>query len=165
MTAIITSRTKVFDAQQFRSSFVSGPDTHYLFVGKTLTWSNDTVPDLPVDSLALDLQSRRDMLGLKRIQSTDTSLGIVNRTWSSGSFYDMYRHDYDGTVAGVNISTGVATLPASLFDANFYVITSDFNIFKCLYNGGGVASTVMPTGTSANQFATADGYAQFGRKT
>lgn len=157
MTAIITSKAKVFDAQQFRSSFVNGPDTHYLFVGKTLSWANDTVPDVPVDSIAQNLQARRDMLGLKRIQSTDTSLGIVNRTWSSGAFYDMYRHDYDGTVAGVDIATGAATLPPSLWDANFYVITSDFNIYKCIYNGGG-ASTVMPTGTSANQFSTADGY-------
>jgi hypothetical protein len=158
MTAIITTRAKVFDAEQLRASFVNDTAKHYLFVGKTLPWANDTQPDEPTDTHSLDLQSRRDMLGMKRIQTSDTSLGIVNRAWVSGRFYDMYRHDYNGVTAGVNITTGAATAPASLWDANFYVVTDEFNIYKCLYNGGGVASTVKPTGTSASQFSTADGY-------
>lgn len=158
MTAIITNRATVFDAQQFRASFVAGVDTHYLFVGKTLPWANDSSPDNPIDTHALDLQSRRDMLAMKRIQGANTSLGIVNRAWASGNWYDMYRHDYDGTVAGVDLTTGAATTPATLWDANFYVITDDFNIYKCIFNGAGVPSTVKPTGTSATQFTTADGY-------
>lgn len=158
MTAILTSRAKIFDAEQLRLTFTDETAKHYLFIGRTLPWNNDTLPDEPSDSLALELQSRRDMLALKRIQGSDTSLGIVNRAWTSGRYYDMYRHDYNGTTAGVDNVTGAATAPASLWDANFYVVTEDFNIYKCLYNGGGVASTVKPTGTSASQFSTADGY-------
>jgi hypothetical protein len=158
MTAIITSRAKVFDAEQLLASITSGSTKHYLFIGKTLAWTNDNSPDTPVDSRSMQLQARRDMLAVKRIQSSDASLGIANRAWVTGRYYDMYRHDYDGTVAGVDLTTGAATAPATLFDANFYVVTSDYNIYKCIYNGGGVASTVMPTGTTTSQFTTADGY-------
>jgi hypothetical protein len=158
MTAIITSRAKVFDAEQLLASITSGSTKHYLFIGKTLPWANDNSPDTPVDSRAMQLQARRDMLAVKRIQSSDATLGIANRAWVSGRFYDMYRHDYDGTTAGVDLTTGSATVPASLFDANFYVVTDDYNIYKCIYNGGGVASTVKPTGTGTTQFTTADGY-------
>jgi hypothetical protein len=50
-------------------------------------------------------------------------------------------------------------VPASLWDTNFYVRSpTDFNIYKCIYNGGGAQSTMMPSGTAASQFATADGY-------
>jgi hypothetical protein len=158
MTAILTTRAKVFDAEQILASITSGSTKHYLFIGKTLPWSNDNAPDTPVDSRYVQLQARRDMLAVKLIQSSDASLAIANKAWASGKFYDMYRHDYDGTVAGVDLTTGSATTPDTLFDANFYVVTTDFNIYKCIYNGGGVASTVMPTGTSTAQFTTSDGY-------
>jgi hypothetical protein len=158
MTAIITASTKVFDVSQILASITSGSSNHYLFIGKTLPWANDNSPDTPVDSRALQLQARRDMLAVKRIQSSDASLAINNIAWASGRFYDMYRHDYDGTVAGVDLLAGTSTTPATLWDTNFYVVTSDFNIYKCIYNGGGVASTVMPTGVATTQFTTADGY-------
>jgi len=98
------------------------------------------------------------MLAMKRIQGTDTSVGVVNKAWVSGQFYDMYRHDYDGTVAGVDLLSGNATYPADLHSSNFYVITDEYNIYKCIWNNSGVASTVKPTGQSTAQFTTADGY-------
>lgn len=45
-----------------------------------------------------------------------------------------------------------------LVNANFYVLTDIFNVYKCIDNNGGVASTTKPTGTSTGTFTTADGY-------
>jgi hypothetical protein len=46
----------------------------------------------------------------------------------------------------------------NLEDANFYVMTDDFNVYKCLDNNLNVASTVKPTGTSVSPISTSDGY-------
>jgi hypothetical protein len=46
----------------------------------------------------------------------------------------------------------------NLEDANFYVMTDDFNVYKCLDNNLDSVSTVKPTGTSVSPISTADGY-------
>lgn len=46
----------------------------------------------------------------------------------------------------------------SLIDANFYVITDDFNIYKCLDNNYESPSTIKPTDVSPEAFTTTDGY-------
>ena len=46
-----------------------------------------------------------------------------------------------------------------LFRSNFYVITSEHHVFKCLDNNGGVISTVMPNIlVTTTHFQTSDGY-------
>lgn len=46
----------------------------------------------------------------------------------------------------------------NLEDAAFYVMTDDFNVYKCLDNNNNRASTAKPTGTSVNPITTSDGY-------
>lgn len=45
-----------------------------------------------------------------------------------------------------------------LEDSEFYVMTEDFNVYKCLDNNNNSLSTVKPTGTSVTPIITADGY-------
>ena len=45
-----------------------------------------------------------------------------------------------------------------LEDSLFYVMTEDFNVYKCLDNNNNSASTVKPLGTSVTPIETADGY-------
>jgi hypothetical protein len=45
-----------------------------------------------------------------------------------------------------------------LEDAAFYVMTEDFNVYKCLDNNNNTPSTVKPLGTSVTPIETADGY-------
>ena len=45
-----------------------------------------------------------------------------------------------------------------LQNSNFYVITDEFNIYKCLDNKNNSASTVKPTEVSPEAFVTSDGY-------
>ena len=47
---------------------------------------------------------------------------------------------------------------STLIDSKFYVITSDYNVYKCLYNNNNALSTVEPTTTPIEPFTTADGY-------
>ena len=70
---------------------------------------------------------------------------------TSGTVYDEYRHNYTSSNTA---SSGASTLWAS----TFYVVTSDYNVYKVISNNNGANSTVMPTGTSTNILTTADGY-------
>lgn len=47
---------------------------------------------------------------------------------------------------------------ANLQTAQFYVMTADFNVYKCIDNNGGLTSTVNPTETVVEPFRTSDGY-------
>jgi len=45
-----------------------------------------------------------------------------------------------------------------LEDSNFYVLTEDFNVYKCLDNNNNAISTSKPLGTSISPITTVDGY-------
>ena len=163
MAAIITSKFRIHNAESFREGFgEAAPTNIYLGIGRPQGWSNDNSPDTPVDTVYQEYYYWKDMLALKRIQSSDVSHAIPRRNWTSGKYYDTYRHDYNGSVAGVDIDSGGATTPATLFDANFFVVTDEYNVYKCLDNRNAsntvIASTTKPTGTSTSAITTADGY-------
>jgi hypothetical protein len=46
----------------------------------------------------------------------------------------------------------------NLEDAQFYVMTDDYNVYKCLDNNNNSPSTSKPSGTSVNNIRTTDGY-------
>ena len=69
------------------------------------------------------------MVALKQIKAADVSQVIRKITWTSGTTYDMYRHD---------ISRDKTSKPSgatSLYSANYYVINSDYRVYICLQNG------------------------------
>ena len=45
-----------------------------------------------------------------------------------------------------------------LEECNYYVLTEDFNVYKCLDNNNNARSTDKPLGTSTSPISTADGY-------
>lgn len=163
MAAIITSKFRIHNAQSFKEGFSEAAATNmYLGIGRPQSWTNDNSPDTPKDTVADEYYYWDDMLALKRIQTSDVSHAVPRRDWTSGKYYDIYRHNYDGTTTGVNIDSGSSTTPATLFDANFFVITDEYNVYKCLDNRGTantvVTSTTKPTGSSTSPINTADGY-------
>ncbi len=82
----------------------------------------------------------------------------TRRNWTTGTVYDYYRHDYgDINSAGSVISADSGA--TSLYDATFYVMNSTFDVYKCIDNNSGAASTVEPTGNkSTSVFTTGDSY-------
>jgi hypothetical protein len=97
------------------------------------------------------------MLFVKRIQANDAVLMAPRHNWARGTVYDQYDDAYGETDANddpITSHSGVSTLTASLF----YVVTDDFNVYKCISNGENSESTVKPTGTDTNTFETSDGY-------
>jgi hypothetical protein len=143
MGSIVTSKFRIHNAEQFVESFTEAANTVInLFIGRSLAFEDDNDPPTPVNSTAnIEFTPWRDMYALKRIQSTDVTHSIPRYNWTSGTFYEEY--DDQNT---------------SLLESQFYVLNSNFDVYKCLSNAGDSQSTTEPTGTSTNEFQTADGY-------
>ena len=143
MASIVTSKFRIHNAQQFYESFSEAANTiMYLFVGKNTAFANDNSPPTPINSTAnIEYTPWRDMYGVKRIQSADVTHAVPRYDWTSGTVYVAY----DDT-------------STSLLTDTFYVMTEDYNVYKCLFNNASAASTTKPTGTSSTRFTTADGY-------
>lgn len=164
MAAIITNKFRIHNAAQFKEGFSeAAPTQMYLFIGRSQPWTSDAAPDTPVDTVEAEYFNYDDMIAMKRIQSSDVSHAILRRDWTSGKYYDIYRHNYNGSAAqGADLDAGTSTTRATLFDANYFVVTDEYNVYKCLDNRNAsntvAASTTKPTGTSTTAFTTADGY-------
>ena len=173
MPAIITNKFRMNNAEQFEESFdEASPTVYYLGIGRaqpygTLTRPDgrtdyegtETAPTTPGDSVLNEYKNYDDLLAAKRIVAAGVSFVIPRRNWTTGTAYDIYRHDYEEYVTGSTSTKVTANSTATtLFDSTFYVLTSARNVYKCLDNAGNANSTVEPTGTSTSVVTTGDGY-------
>ena len=175
--ALLTDQFRIFTAKRFIKSLEgadatqsdlqagSNRDRLYVFIGRPQEWDNENAPPTPVDSFQEFSDTFSDMISLKRVLANDT-IQVVRRidwtppeqtTGGRGYVYDMYRHDYSSTKTASSGAT-------KLYDADFYVVNSQYQVYKCIYNGtspsdpNGKPSTVEPTGTSTSIITTSDGY-------
>ncbi len=133
MAAIITDQLRILNAKNFVAGIQSSSNSYYTFIGipnATDYQSNwDSNPPTPIDSFETYNNTWDSMLALKKINVSDVSQVVRKVSWSSGSTYDMYRHD---------ISRNNPSQPSGSFDlysANYYVMNSDYRVYICLYNG------------------------------
>lgn len=138
-------------ADSVYNEILSRRANYYYFVGKVMEWDDQNVPDTPEATYAYEQETRNNIIGLKKIPISDVSYVVRRIDWASGEVYDQYDPDYSPT----NLSDTEAT---SLKSSNFYVLTSNFNVYKCLYNNNGAASTVVPTNTDVVPITLEDGY-------
>jgi hypothetical protein len=133
MSAIITDQLRILNAKNFVSSATSSNNGYYAFVGLTnatdydANW--DSVPPAPKDNFNEENDYWDTMIALKKISSGDVRQVVRKITWTSGTVYDMYRHDISRT----NLS--IPSNSTNLYSANYYVVNSDYRVYICLYNG------------------------------
>ena len=118
----------------------------------------DSAPPTPLDNIVDAYMYYRDMLAAKRVTSSDRDYAIPRHDWTTGTVYDYYRGDYGATVNGATVTTVAGGTDMFATSTKMYVKTSDNNVYKCMWNDGGTASTEMPSGTSNNEFTTSDDY-------
>lgn len=128
----------------------------YFFLGKSLPWegegSTDFKAPVPLASRDYEFETRSNIIGMKNVTSTDISFAIERQDWTSGRVYDMYDDKYSSEYPSPNGATDIA-------DSQMFVITDEFNIYKCISNNYGTASTVKPTGQSTGYIGPLqDGY-------
>ena len=172
MPAIITDRFRIHNSEQFSEAFseASG-NTFYLGIGRPQAFATstrgdartnnegtDSAPVTPADNVNSQHFPFDDMLAAKKITSTDVTFAIPRRNWTTGTTYDIYRHDYGDYATGGTTAITSNSGASTLHDATFYVLTAARNVYKCLDNDGNTASTIEPTGTDVTIISTADGY-------
>ena len=172
MPAIITDRFRVHNSEQFQEAFseASG-NVMYLGIGRPQAFAtatrgdartdnegSDTAPLTPADNRNAQSFPFDDLLAAKRITSSDVTFAVPRRNWATGTTYDIYRHDYGERITGTTTAQTSNSGVSTLFDANFYVLTTARNVYKVLDNNGNSASTVEPTGTATTVLTTGDGY-------
>jgi hypothetical protein len=134
MSAIITDQIRILNAQNFLSlADDTENNSFYAFIGLpnpsdvSSTW--DSSPPAPKDSFEQEFDYWDTMIALKKIPAGDIRQVIRKITWTSGTTYDMYRHDISRT----NLAR--PSNATSLYSSNFYVMNSDYRVYICLQNG------------------------------
>jgi hypothetical protein len=120
-----------------------------MFVSRPKPWANssggndDSAVQVVNDSIAqVELDTYNDLLYGKRIDPIDIVHVAPRYNWVSNTVYPQYDQN-----------------DANLYSSGFYVVTDQFNVFKCIDNAAGIASTVKPTLTATSgTFKTGDGY-------
>ena len=172
MPAIITNKFRIHNQEQFVESFTeTAANVYYLGIGRPQAFATSTRGDLrtenegtdaapltPVDSIGDEFYTFDDMLAAKKVTSSDVSICVPRRNWATATVYDYYRHDYGNRITGTTNTQAANSGATNLYDATFYVVSSTYNVYKCLDNNSNANSTVEPTGTSTSILSTGDGY-------
>ncbi len=87
-----------------------------------------------------------DIMSMKKIQSSDATHAIPRVNWANNTLFNEWDDKF-------NVSLTAA--PGSL---RFFMITDDYNVYKCIDNNRGANSIVKPTTTGTSIESTADGY-------
>jgi len=140
---ILTKNYGVDSAKSFYNDLASTSSSTYVFVGRPTPWTDDQSPptaNLSVESTNLVVYPT--IAYGKRVSSADSVLMARRVQWTSNTVYAAYDHaDED------------------LYSKDFYVVTDDLAVFKCLHNAGGEPSTIKPAVFSTDGFfQTSDGY-------
>ena len=144
MPNLVTNKFKIHNAEQFIESLSETSATNlFLFIGKVNAWGDENDPPAPTDSIAnTSFDYWRSMISSKKVTSADVSHIIPRINWESNTTYTA--HSQKNNEQSAN---------------NFYVVTDQLNVYKCLQNNvANGASTIKPTGTGTGLIELGDGY-------
>lgn len=169
MAAIVTDQFRILNAGNFVDSVSNTSNSYYVFVGlsnptasgfgRDVDWDTDT-PN-PTDNIDYANFIGDNTLFGKKVTSANVKRLVRRIDWARGTKYEMYRHDYSLT----NLSP--ITSSSRLYDANYYVMNSEYKVYICIDNGSsgisttGNASLDEPTFTDLEPSAagvSGDGY-------
>ena len=140
MAQIITENFRVFSAAQWIGS-VSNTNSLYLLIGRPQNWPSEPTAPTPINNEYQDLVYWAETIALKRILPTDYKQVVKRYDWSAGVVFTQYDN-----------------LSSNIYGSNFYALTVDNNVYKCISNNYGAVSTDKPTGKLTSIITTADGY-------
>ena len=149
MSAIVTDQFRILNANNFVASVEDTNNSYYVFLGlanptgaetlvgfgRSSDWN--TATPAPTDSFAYQRHSGDTMMFGKKVSSANIRRLIRSVDWVSGNRYEIYRDDYSPK------NQSPVTKSNRLYDANYYVMNSDFKVYICIDNG---SSGINPLG-------------------
>lgn len=152
MSAIVKSTLHNSISEAIYNEILTKSSRYYYFLGKSVYWDGlYDIPEDPTNSFAYEMETRRNIVFTKLININDVMHVVPRHDWVENTIYDRYDDIYDE----VNPSATGAT---SLENSKFYVLNSQFNVYKCISNNDGAVSTVEPIGQDLTTQTYADGY-------
>ena len=161
MSAFVTDQFRIFNAGNFVDSVLDTNNSYYVFLGlsnptspspgfgRTSTWNDASGPPNPIDNFSYESQYGSTSLFGKRVVGDNIRRVVRKVEWTKNTYYDMYRHDYDANNKAPNSGTG------RLYDANYFVVNSDYNVYICIENGSsGVSGTTTSKGNQSEDEPT-----------
>lgn len=146
MPAIISNSLRLLNADALESRIKEQPT--YLFIGKNTPWPDEEIPATLFDTDEEKTALFKNIQAVKRVPP-NSILSVVPRfNWTENAIYDFYDHR-------INM---IDSRKPNGQRYQFYVMTDEFNVYKCLSNNKGVPSTVKPTSQQISPFQTSDGY-------
>lgn len=151
MPGVITNRFRIAMAQAFAKTLNANSAHRYFFtIGRVTAWPTEASPPTPTDTTQnTEFDVYRDMIAMKRVQSSDVTHVVPRYNWTTNTAYTQYS------------DTSTTTFPTSTdltSNTTFYVMTTDNNVYKVVDNNRGGRSTTQPTGTGTSIISTADNY-------
>jgi len=171
MSAVVTDQFRISNAGNFVDSVLDTNNNYYVFLGlsnpttpnpgfgRTTTWN--TTPPNPIDNLNHEWNYGSTSLFGKKVNSANVRRVVRKVEWKSNTAYDMYRQDYS-----INNKAPVSDT-ARLYDANYFVVNSDYNVYICIENGSSGSTSEIPKSKFEPTFtdlepsaagSTSDGY-------
>lgn len=131
---------RVFTAEQFKQSVSDGNNQLYLSFGKSDSWIDDNQPPSSSANTKSEYDIWYNMVGAKKIVASDLRHAVPRINWAANTVYRQY-DDLSENSAGI------------------YVMTDDYNVYKCLDNKANSNSSIKPTSINTSSvFKTSDGY-------
>lgn len=147
MSSTFSDNLRILNAEIFKEtlSSITANNKLYLTFGHPTPWANEAEPTSANSSIVTFNQIWDNMLGARLLTGNDVRNVIPRIDWQANTIYQAYHH---------------ATCdPFDIANNKFYVLTSDWNVYKCLSNNYGANSTVMPTQIFTDRpIEEADGY-------
>lgn len=154
MPAFVTEQFRILNTNNFVNSIDNQTDNYYVFVGlpnpdqngfsRSVNWEGGDGVGTPILPNPTDNRDYLPHYGNtilygKKVTSQNVRRCIRKIEWVQGTKYDMYRHDYSVS------APSAITNRARLYDSNYYVINSQYQVYICISNGSSGINT------SANQ--------------
>ena len=148
MSSIFTQDLRTQNAVDFNDliSRQTANNRVYFNFGKPTAWANDAAPDQANTSVAVYNNMWNSMIGSKLVTGNEVKNAVKKTEWSANVVYQVYDDCLCSTkLYGPN--------------SKFHVVTSDWNVYKCLDNSSNSNSTVMPTQVYVDKaIEESDGY-------
>ena len=156
-SAGVNSAPPLGSALKGRTGGAGGSDTGATAKSGVYRYATEDVPPLPLDNQREKRNLYDELIAAKRITDTFARTVIRRYNWDlvANPKFDMWKPDYSATPGGGGqIGKTTATGQSSIADAKFYVMNSQYEVFKCLYNGEDPANS---TGQDATEEPTTTG--------
>ena len=130
-------------------SVMTGGTSSATAKASTYRYATEDAPPAPIDNQIEKAAVYDDIIAAKRITSTFARLVAPRYNWSisTNPKFDMYRPNYSPTPAGggaIGVQTALGS--SALSGSKYYVMNTNYEVFKCLYNG---QIPALPTGQNA----------------